>query len=66
MTYEEGLNYKWDIFDPTKEWTDIPLTEIGEIELNEIPSDNNEINEKAAFAPDCLVPGIEASIDKIL
>lgn len=36
MTEEEGLKYKWDIFDPTKVWphADAPLQPVGKLVLN--------------------------------
>ena len=68
LPYEEGLNYKWDIFDVTKTIShkDYPLIMVGKMTLNENPSNNFTDVEEAAMSPANLVPGIEASPDKLL
>ncbi|WEV52384.1 catalase [Bifidobacterium sp. ESL0704] len=68
LPYEEGLNYKHDIFDITKvvSHKDYPLIEIGEFTLNRNPDNYFEDVEEAAFAPANFVPGIEPSPDKML
>ncbi|UQS84846.1 catalase [Apilactobacillus apisilvae] len=68
IPYEEGLNYKYDIFDVTKTVShkDYPLQEIGEFTLNENPTNYFDDVEEAAYAPSNLVPGIEPSMDKLL
>ncbi|MBW1606014.1 catalase [Lactobacillus sp. Sy-1] len=68
IPYEEGLNYKKDIFDVTKvvNHADYPLQEVGEFTLNENPTNYFDDVEEAAFSPANLVPGIEASPDKLL
>ncbi len=68
IPYEEGLNYKWDIFDVTKvvSHKDYPLIKVGKLTLNQNPSNNFTDVEEAAFSPANLVPGIEASPDKLL
>lgn len=68
LPYEEGLKYKHDIFDVTKvvSQKDYPLIEIGKMTLNENPTNNFEEMEQLAFSPANLVPGIEASPDKLL
>lgn len=68
LPYEEGLHYKWDIFDVTKTVShkDYPLIKVGKLTLNENPSNNFTDVEEAAFSPANLIPGIEASPDKLL
>ncbi|GKS81556.1 catalase [Ligilactobacillus pabuli] len=68
LPYEEGLQYKHDIFDVTKvvSHKDYPLIEVGEFTLNKNPDNYFEDVEEAAFAPANLVPGIEPSLDKLL
>lgn len=68
IPYEEGLNYKYDIFDVTKVVSkkDYPLIKVGTMELNENPENNFDEVEELAFSPANLVPGIEASPDKLL
>ena len=62
------MKYKDDIFDVTKviSQKDYPLIEIGQMVLNENPTNNFEEIEELAFSPANLVPGIEASPDKLL
>jgi len=68
IPYEEGLNYKYDLFDVTKVVSkkDYPLIKVGTMELNENPENNFDEVEELAFSPANLVPGIEASPDKVL
>lgn len=68
IPYEEGLNYKWDIFDVTKvvSQKDYPLIKIGKFTLNENPDNYFQDVEESAFSPANFVPGIEASPDKLL
>ena len=68
MTAEQAKNYHINPFDLTKIWPhkDVPLIEIGELELNR-NVDNYFIEvEQAAFSPSNFVPGIGASPDKML
>lgn len=68
IPYEEGLNYKYDIFDVTKvvSQKDYPLIEVGKFVLDRNPDNFFKDVEEAALAPSNLVPGIEASMDKVL
>ncbi len=68
IPYEEGLAYKWDIFDVTKviSHQDYPLIKVGKLTLNANPKNNFTDMEEAAFSPANLVPGIETSPDKLL
>lgn len=53
-------------FDDTKEWLDVPFRKIGEMTLNKVPTNFFEYTEQSAFAPANMVPGIEASPDRML
>lgn len=68
LPYEEGLAYKHDIFDVTQvvSQKDFPLIEIGKFTLNKNPENYFEDMEQLAFSPANLVPGVEASLDKLL
>jgi catalase len=68
MPEAEGESYKYDIFDVTKVWPhkDYPLHEVGKLVLNRNPENWFAEVEQAAFSPANLVPGIEASNDKML
>lgn len=68
MTEEEARNYQINPFDLTKIWphSDIPLIEIGQLELNRNVDNYFAETEQAAFAPNNLVPGIGASPDRVL
>ncbi|EIA21566.1 catalase [Listeria fleischmannii] len=68
LPYEEGLNYKYDIFDVTKvvSQKDYPLIEVGTMTLDQNFTNNFEELEQLAFSPANLVPGIETSMDKLL
>ncbi|WP_086313610.1 catalase [Enterococcus sp. 7F3_DIV0205] len=68
IPYEEGLNYKYDLFDVTKvvSQKDYPLIEVGKMTLNENPQNYFTDVEEIAFSPANLVPGIEVSPDKLL
>jgi len=68
MTPKEAQKYRFDIFDVTKVWPhgDFPLIEIGEMVLNRNPENYFAEVEQAAFSPGNFVPGIAASLDKML
>jgi len=68
MTLDEAKSFRWNPFDLTKVWPhkDFPLINVGEIELNEIPTNYFQDVEQAAFAPSNLVDGIGFSPDKML
>ncbi|USS84672.1 catalase [Fructilactobacillus myrtifloralis] len=68
LPYQEGIDYPADIFDVTKVVShhDYPLQEVGEFTLNENPTNYFDDVEEIAFSPANLVPGIEASPDKLL
>ncbi len=58
--------FKFDPLDATKIRPDITKTRIGAMTLNKVPDNFFETTEMAAFAPSHLVPGIEASEDRLL
>ena len=68
MTPQEAQKYRFDIFDITKVWPhgDFPLVEIGKMVLNRNPKNYFAEVEQAAFSPGNFVPGIAASLDKML
>lgn len=68
MTEKEGFNYHWDIFDITKVWphAEVPPIKVGKLVLNRNPVNYFAEVEQAAFGPGNLVPGIAASMDKML
>jgi len=68
MTFEEAETYKWNPFDVTKRWlvTDFPLRRVGKMVLNRNPQNYFADVEQLAFAPANMIPGIEASPDKML
>ncbi|KRN42341.1 catalase [Fructilactobacillus fructivorans] len=68
LPYQAGIDYQPDIFDVTKvvSHKDYPLQEVGEFTLNQNPTNYFDDVEELAFSPANLVPGIEASPDKLL
>ena len=68
MPVAEAANYRFNPFDLTKVWPhgDYPPIRIGRIVLNRNPENHFAEVEQSAFEPANLVPGIEASPDKML
>lgn len=68
IPFEEGWNYKQNIFDVTRTVShkDYPLHEVGTMTLNRNSENYFTDVEEAGFSPANLVPGIEASPDKML
>lgn len=68
MTFDEAERYKWNPFDVTKVWShkDYPLIPVGRLVLDRNPNNYFAEVEQIAFCPSHLVPGIEASPDKML
>eukprot|EP00922_Rhytidocystis_sp_ex-Travisia-forbesii_P035033 GHVS01052025.1.p1 GENE.GHVS01052025.1~~GHVS01052025.1.p1 ORF type:complete len:495 (+),score=52.79 GHVS01052025.1:140-1624(+) len=60
--------YRFNVFDITKVWPhkDYPLIPVGKLVLNKNPENYFATVEQSAFSPANLVPGIEASEDKML
>jgi len=68
MTEEEAATYRFDPFDVTKVWphSDFPCRTVGKLVLDRNPKNYFAEIEQAAFAPSNLIPGVEASPDKML
>jgi catalase len=68
MTFAQAEAYKWNPFDLTKIWphSEFPLIPVGKLVLNRNPVNYFSEVEQIAFAPANMVPGIEASPDKML
>jgi catalase len=62
----ELRKFDFDALDDTKVWTDVPDRKVGTMTVNRIPDNYFESTEESAFAPSRLVPGIEASEDRML
>jgi len=58
--------FDFDPLDATKTWTGVPETKLGKLTLDRVPPNFFEWSEQAAFSPGMLVPGIEASEDRLL
>jgi catalase len=58
--------FDFDPLDDTKIWTNIPEEPVGKMTLNRIPDNFFQFSEQSAFAPGMMIPGIEASEDKML
>lgn len=68
MTFEQAEKWEFNPFDLTKIWphSEFPLIPVGKLVLNENPKNYFTDVEQIAFSPSHLVPGIEASPDKML
>jgi len=68
MSLEDATKYRFNPFDITKVWPhkDYPLHQIGRMVLNRNPENYFAEVEQSAFSPSKMVPGIEASPDKML
>lgn len=68
MPYDDSWKYRFYPFDATKVWyhNDFPLIEVGKLVLDRNPSNYFAEVEQIAFSPSNMVPGIEASPDKLL
>jgi catalase len=63
----QDLNkFDYDPLDPTKIWTGIPERKVGTMTLDRVPDNFFEATEQVAMAPGNLIPGIEASEDRLL
>ncbi|WP_284343776.1 catalase [Dyella mobilis] len=58
--------YDFNVLDDTKVWPGIPEEKIGTMTLNRVPDNFFETTEEVAMAPSRMVPGIEASADRML
>ncbi len=66
MAAEDLAKLSYNGFDDTKEWVGVPFRKIGEMTLNQVPENFFRWTEQSAFAPANLVPGIDASPDRML
>ncbi len=66
MSPDQFAGLDFNPFDDTKEWLNVPFRKIGEMTLNKMPANYFEFTEQSAFAPANMVPGIEASPDRML
>jgi catalase len=68
MSLQEAQSCPYNPFDLTKIWPhkDFPLRQVGKLVLNRNPKNYFAEVEQSAFSPANLVPGIEASPDKML
>ncbi|TYZ66059.1 hypothetical protein PybrP1_002980 [[Pythium] brassicae (nom. inval.)] len=68
MTPQEAEAAAVNPFDVTKVWShkDFPLLEVGRLVLNRNPQNYFAEIEQLAFSPSHFVPGIDASVDKML
>jgi len=68
MPLDDANKYRINPFDLTKVWPhkDYPLHPIGRLVLNRNPENYFAEVEQSAFSPNHMVPGIEASPDKML
>jgi len=58
--------FEFDALDATKIWTDVPEVKIGKMTLNKVPDNFFQFTEQVAFDPGMVVPGVEASEDRLL
>src|ERR1700692_578120 len=63
---QDLAKFDFDALDDTKTWSRVPERKGGTMTLNRIPDNYFESTEESAFAPSRLVPGIEASEDRML
>jgi catalase len=66
MTPEQTKSLSYDAFDDTKIWEQVPEVKVGTMTLNKVPDNFFEYIEQSAFAPSDLIPGVEASPDRML
>jgi len=63
---DELDKFDFDPLDATKVWPGVPERKVGTMVLNRVPDNVFESTEQVAMAPGNLVPGIEASEDRML
>lgn len=68
MTFEQAKRHPYNPFDSTKFWKveDYPLKTVGRLVLNQNPENYFSQVENMAFSPGRMVPGIQASPDRML
>ena len=63
---EDMNRFAFNPLDPTKVWTGVAERKVGTMTLNQVPANFFEATEQVAMSPANLVPGIEASEDRLL
>ncbi|GLQ93604.1 catalase [Dyella acidisoli] len=63
---EDLAKFPFDPLDATKVWPNVPEVKLGTMTLDRAPQNFFQETEEAAFAPVRMVPGIEASEDRLL
>lgn len=68
MSYAEAESFKFNPFDVTKVWShkEYPLIPVGRLVLDRNPKNYFAEVEQIAFSPAHLIPGVDASPDKML
>lgn len=68
ITPDQLNSFDFNPLDPTKEWpeSEAPARKVGTLELNRVPDNFFQSTEQVAVAPSNLIPGIEASEDRLL
>ena len=68
MSFSEAEKWRFDPFDLTKVWPhdEFPLRPVGKMVLDKNPKNYFADVEQSAYSPAHMVPGIEASPDKML
>ena len=66
LTPTELAKLDFNGLDDTKIWPGVPEIKVGKLTLNRVPDNFFQFTEQSAFSPGVMVPGIEASEDKML
>jgi catalase len=66
LNAQDLATFDFDPLDATKIWPNVPERKIGQMVLNKNPDNVFQETEQVAMAPSNLVPGIEASEDRLL
>ena len=59
-------DFDYNPLDATKMWLGVKEINVGTMTLNRVPDNFHQATEQSAFAPANLIPGIEASEDRLL
>jgi len=68
MDLKNKDTFDFNILDATKIWPEdlVPSRKVGELTLTKVPDNFFQTTEQAAFAPSNMIPGIQASEDRLL
>ncbi len=58
--------FAFNPLDATKVWTGVPEIKVGKMTLNKVPDNFFEFTEQVAYSPGMVIPGVEASEDRLL